>query len=121
MLDSPLLIQIYILLLKSLVIKINVIRTPASSTDKIKVVHLNPYMQEQCQEYLSSSPEFFRPAKNMNYFPRTSNTGTVAIRTNFSATLPSKKRLIPRRPCVPMMIKSTEALLASSASLSLTF
>lgn len=45
---------------------------------------------------------------------RTSNTGTDEARRTFSASLPSAQRPSPRRPCVPIAIKSAGHALALS-------
>jgi serine/threonine protein kinase len=47
--------------------------------------------------------------------PRRSNTGHGAMRTTDSATLPIIKRLNPRRPCVPMTMRSAPTRLASAS------
>src|SRR5262249_35675909 len=39
---------------------------------------------------------------------RTVKTGQVALRTTSSATLPINRRFSPRRPCVPITIKSAQ-------------
>ena len=55
-----------------------------------------------------------RPAQALRcYFgPRTVRTGTGDGRTIISVTLPSNARERPRRPCVPITIKS--ALISSA-------
>jgi hypothetical protein len=53
-----------------------------------------------------------------SYALRTSSTGKVATRAKPSATLPSIRRRKPRRPCVPITIRSAGHRFASSATAS---
>lgn len=46
---------------------------PDASIDKIKVVHLNPYMQEQCRKYLSAHPMW-----QMEKHPSSSEAARIA-------------------------------------------
>src|ERR1700730_15800972 len=48
-----------------------------------------------------------RPSRRCGVF-RTSNTGTEAIRTTHSASLPMATRTRPRRPCVPITMRSAD-------------
>src|ERR1700730_1182095 len=48
-----------------------------------------------------------RPPRRSGVF-RTSNTGTEAIRTTDSASLPMATRTRPRRPCVPITMRSAD-------------
>ncbi len=80
-----------------------------------RLVRLDEPPPAQSNAAVEIAPLLLGCGRTTFYTPRTSSTGLVATRMTPSATLPSMKRRRPRRPCVPITMRSAGHRIASAS------